>query len=324
MGVASIRQRELALTSWDMPAEPLTSPALRAIQAAAAEGRCTNCESPLPCPRPAFCSACGQETRIGSPTVAEFVQQFGGAYFSTEGALWRTLKLLLLQPGELTRQYLAGRRKHHVLPLRLYLSISLVLLIVVQLAGNVSVVKGLDRPDLAAAEKGSVPTAVLEVQGLKMGIRDGVYLCEGLPRLLCQAVRERAATDTRTFLSRLRTANERMVSHFGAVMFVLLPLFAGCLRLVHLRRGMPYTEHLVFALHLHSFWFVVLVLMHLPWQPLVWIGFATMAGYTLLAGRRVYGGKWLQQLLGGTALTLMYMALLGLTVPLAWLLALLA
>jgi hypothetical protein len=44
--------------------------------------------------------------------ISEFMQQFGGAYFSTEGALWRTLKLLLLKPGELTVQYLAGRRKH--------------------------------------------------------------------------------------------------------------------------------------------------------------------------------------------------------------------
>ena len=307
-----------------MRAESLNSPAVRAIEAAAAEGRCTNCEAPLPHPRPAFCPTCGQETRIGSPTLAEFLQQFGGAYFSTEGALWRTLKLLLLQPGELTRQYLAGRRKHHVLPLRLYLSISLVLLIVVQLAGKVSVVEGLDRPELAAAEKGSLPSAVLNLQGRQIGIRNGVYLCEGLPQLLCQAVRERAATDTRTYLSRLRAANERVVSHFGAVMFVLLPLFAGCLRVVNRRCGMPYTEHVVFALHLHSFWFVVLVLMHLPWPPLVWIGLATMALYTLRAGRRVYGGSWLQRLLGATALTLMYMALLVLTVPIAWLLALLA
>ena len=293
-------------------------------RAAVPPAACLNCGQPFGQPAPKFCPACGQESTVLPPTVGEFLQQFGGAYFSTEGALWRTLKLLLFKPGELTRQYLGGRRKHYVLPLRLYLSISLVLLIVVQMAGKVSVVEGLDRPELAAAETGSLPTAVLDVLGRKMGIRNGVYLCEGLPRLLCQVVRERAATDTRTFLSRLRAANERVVSHFSAVMFVLLPLFAGCLRLVHVRRGMPYTEHLVFALHLHSFWFIVLVLMHLPWQPLVWVGFAAMAVYTLRAGRRVYGGSWLQRLLGGTALTLMYMALLGLTVPLAWLLALLA
>ncbi len=50
------------------------------------------------------------------PTLVEFAQQFGGAYLATEGALWRTLRLLLTRPGELTRRYLAGQRKHYVLP----------------------------------------------------------------------------------------------------------------------------------------------------------------------------------------------------------------
>mgnify|MGYP001057476860 CR=1 FL=1 len=81
--------------------------------------------TPLAVPRPRFCPVCGQETNLRPPRLGEFLQQFGGAYFATEGALWRTLKLLLFKPGELTRQYLAGRRKHYVLPLRLYLTISL-------------------------------------------------------------------------------------------------------------------------------------------------------------------------------------------------------
>ncbi len=306
-----------------MPAEPPTTPAVRAIEAAAAEGRCTNCEAPLPQPRPAFCPACGQETRIAAPTLHEFAQQFGGAYFSTEGALWRTLRLLLTQPGELTRQYLAGRRKHFVLPLRLYLSISLVLLLMVQLMGQITVVEGLDRPELAIAERGPLPNAVLDVQGRRMGLRAGVFVCEGLPTLLCQLVHERAAPDTRTYLQRLRAANERVVSHLGVVMFVLLPLFAACLKLLNARRGMPYTAHLVFALHLHSFWFLVLLAMQLLQPPLAWAGLPVIVVYTLLAGRRVYGGAWWARLLRGLALTAMYLLLLLVTLPLAWLLALL-
>ncbi len=305
-----------------MPADPPPSPAVLAIRAAAAEGRCTNCDAPLPNPRPAFCPACGQETRIAAPRLAEFLQQFGGAYFSTEGALWRTLKLLLLKPGELTCQYLAGRRKHYVLPLRLYLSISLVLLVLAQLVGSLTLVEGLDRPELAAAEKGALPAAVLSLQGRKMGLRNGAFVCEGLPRLLCDVVQQRAAPDTRTYLARLRAANDRVVSHFGLVMFVLLPLFAGCLKLAHWGHRMPYTAHLVFALHLHSFWFIALAFMHLLEAPLVWVGVAVMAVYTILAGRRVYGGRWWVRILRGLGLSLMYMALLAVTVPLAWLLAL--
>lgn len=66
------------------------------------------------------------------PTIGEFAQQFGGSVMATEGALWRTLVLLFTRPGQLTREYLAGRRRHYVLPLRLYLTVSLVALLATQ------------------------------------------------------------------------------------------------------------------------------------------------------------------------------------------------
>ena len=69
--------------------------------------------------------------------MAEHFQQFGGAYFATEDALWRTLKLLLLQPGELTAEYLRGRRKHYVMPLRLFLSMAVVMLLTLRVLGSI-------------------------------------------------------------------------------------------------------------------------------------------------------------------------------------------
>jgi hypothetical protein len=49
-----------------------------------------------------------------------------------------------------------------------------------------------------------------------------------------------------------------------------------------------------------------------------------MVTYTLLAGRRVYGGTWVTRLWRGVLLSLMYAALLMLTLPVAWMLALIA
>jgi hypothetical protein len=124
-----------ALTSRPMSAQnpsPGPSPAPPPAPSPApstAPTHCLNCGQPLSVPRPKFCGACGQETRVRAPRLMEFAQQFGGAYLATEGALWRTLKLLLFKPGELTRQYLAGRRKHYVLPLRLYLTVSVLVLL---------------------------------------------------------------------------------------------------------------------------------------------------------------------------------------------------
>jgi Protein of unknown function (DUF3667) len=293
--------------------------------AAAPAPHCANCSVAFAGPAPSFCPACGQETRIEPPTMGEFVQQFGGAYFSTEGALWRTLKLLVLKPGELTVQYLAGRRKHYVLPLRLYLTVSLVLFLVVRFSHTVAVVDGVDSDAVRAAERGPLPTLVLNAGPVNLGVRQSAFVCDGLPALLCEQIRVRAAPDARQFLAKVRQANERVVDNFGVVMGVLLPLFALCLKFVNVHQR--YTAHLVFALHLHAFWSLVLTLMALAASavPVVrWLGLAWMIVYTLLASRRVYAGDWAPRLLRAVALTAMYMTLLVLTVPLAWLLALLA
>ena len=284
------------------------------------EAACANCGAPFAPERRRFCPECGQETVVRMPRMMEFLQQFGGAYFSTEGALWRTLKMLLLEPGELTVRYLAGQRKHFVLPLRLYLTVSVVVLLMMRWMGGVEVVRGLDQPELMAAERGELPTVVLSVSNVSLGVRQGGFVCESLPQWLCSQVRERAAPDVRTFLRKIRQANERLAANFGAVMFVLLPLFALCLKLVNAHARMPYAAHLVFALHLHAFWFIVLPFM---WDPVVWLGAAVMAIYTLKAGRRVYPGRWVLRTFRAVALTLLYMGLLALTIPVAWFLALL-
>ena len=90
---------------------------------------------------PSACLNCGESfgelgERRRRADDGRILQQFGGAYFAAEGALWRSLKLLLLRPGELTAQYLAGRRKQYVLPLRLYLTLSVFVLVLVRVAGS--------------------------------------------------------------------------------------------------------------------------------------------------------------------------------------------
>jgi hypothetical protein len=193
-----------------------------------------------------------------------------------------------------------------------------------RLLGGVNVITGLDRPEFVASERGTVPTLVLNFASVNLGIRESVFVCDGLPDWLCRQIRERAAPDTHTLLFKVRQVNERMTANAGALMFVLLPAFALCLKVVNLGSGLRYTAHLVFALHLHAFWFVMLALARLAPSPLEWLAWAAMVVYTLLAGRRVYGGGWAPRLGRALALSALYMALLALTVPVAWMVALLA
>ncbi len=91
---------------------------------------CRNCGSQAPLN---FCPECGQETTLHPPTLGEFLHEFVGHYVALEGALWRTLGMLLMKPGRLTREYLDGRRRRYVLPLRLYLTASFLFFLVLKL-----------------------------------------------------------------------------------------------------------------------------------------------------------------------------------------------
>jgi Protein of unknown function (DUF3667) len=96
---------------------------------------CRNCGSPAP---GKFCTQCGQDTAPHPPSAGEFIHEFIGHYIAFEGKLWKTLALLFFKPGQLTKEYLAGRKLRYVLPLRLYLTISLIFFVALGFGVNVA------------------------------------------------------------------------------------------------------------------------------------------------------------------------------------------
>lgn len=92
---------------------------------------CRNCGASAP---GAYCPACGQETRLALPKATQFLRDAAGRYVALDGRMWRTLVPLLLRPGFLTREYLAGRRKRYIRPARLVLVMALLLFAVARYA----------------------------------------------------------------------------------------------------------------------------------------------------------------------------------------------
>jgi hypothetical protein len=216
-----------------------------------------------------------------------------------------TLKLLLLQPGELTSQYLAGRRKHHVLPLRLYLSISLVLFLILQGAGRFTVVEGLHRPDLTAAEKGALPSVVLSVPGPAHG-HQGRRVCVRRPaqpavRNRAPARRHRHPGVPEPAAQRQRARGEplwrRDVRAAAAVCGLPAPGAPGQRHALHRTPGVCAAPACVLVLPSQT-WLTVLGLLAVP-------------VYGWLAVGRVYGGGRLSRLLRSALVSVLYLATLA-------------
>jgi hypothetical protein len=81
------------------------------------EQACLNCATPL---IGSHCHACGQAAHVHR-TLGAFFHDLLHGVFHFEGKIWRTLPLLLRRPGELTREYITGRRASYVSPIALFL-----------------------------------------------------------------------------------------------------------------------------------------------------------------------------------------------------------
>lgn len=82
--------------------------------------KCPNCGTWMDDGKGDYCPGCGQKYTTGLVTVRELLVDAFEAVFNFESKAYRTFFHLFV-PGRLTNEYLAGRQKRYVTPLRLFL-----------------------------------------------------------------------------------------------------------------------------------------------------------------------------------------------------------
>jgi hypothetical protein len=86
---------------------------------------------------------------------------------------------------------------------------------------------------------------------------------------------------------------EEFLKYVPQTMFLLVPVFAGLLKLLYIRQKRLYVEHFVFALHVHAFVFLTMGLTLIePISFLQPFAMLWMVVYGYLAMHRVYGQGW--------------------------------
>jgi hypothetical protein len=246
---------------------------------AATEAQCHNCDTALLAVQGKFCHECGQNTKLHVPTVAEFFHEFVNHYVAAEGKLWRTLATLFFRPGVLTRDYLVGRRERYVLPLKLFLTFSIVFFIALKMI----------QPPVKFMPTPAQNQAAMKTAGKPMA-------------QLTQSERQTLA---------LRSLTQN--GPFAA--FFLLPIFAVLLRVLYSSRKLNFGSHLVFAFHFHTVVFALLLIGLLAPATAVTLGLiAAGTTYLLFALHNAYGGRFWLTTLRGAALTALHGSIIMLTV----------
>ena len=293
---------------------------------------CRNCSLFLGAKQGNYCPNCGQDTALHPPTAWEFLHEFVSHYVALEGRLTRTLGLLLFRPGELTARYLAGRKNSYVLPLRLYLSASIVFFLVVKIFGAGSLVKenvdtsrdvagtaasaGVTHKGLRVGRAGTpVETFVVDPQDMQSPFAD-VIQCDNFAAAQCAKLKGylKEKYQAQTMAEVGRQVKDRTISLAPYAIFAFVPVFALFTQLLYLRRRMYYGEHLVYAFHVHAFAFLVLLGVSLANKAVGdLLGIAGMI-YFWFAMRRVFGGRWWATSLRFLTISIVYPLLLSLAI----------
>ncbi|MFL5538836.1 MAG: DUF3667 domain-containing protein [Longimicrobiaceae bacterium] len=245
----------------------LTPPATRELPAGVTDAEpCPSCGTPL---AGEFCHGCGERRRAPEElSLRHSVREFVDDMFDVDSRALRSLRVLLFRPGELALEYIQGRRRPYLGPLRMYLTVFAVTLFVLLLLPQTQ-------------PEGSNRLVALMRQGVHaLAVRRG----------MTDAAMEKALQD--------------ITAQHVTWLSVLIPLvFAGFLFLCFRRRRRWFGEHLVFATHFATINFLMALFL-IPLQ-LVLLRFGKETA-TLVTGiavfplfwwmvvgvRRMYGSGW--------------------------------
>ncbi len=286
-----------------------------------------------------FCPRCGQNDRDYQRSLPPLLGELLKETFEVDSRLWTTLKLLVFKPGELALEFSRNRRASYVSPIRLYLFVSIVFFFLLSMTTQVAQPE--DRESIRVEAEGMKETdtsALLALLSQEQAQRAREILARpdsSFARMLLLEVARSVddsspASRVRVFLiGRLVDAlhePESMARQFmdnlAIGVFIMLPVYAGLLKLFYLRQHRYYVEHLVFSTQLHTFTFLIFtVLLVLPagseagWVSgliaqlstgmMLWIGV-----YHYLALRRYFGEGRIRTALKFSVLMLFYSALL--------------
>jgi hypothetical protein len=325
---------------------------------------CLNCGTQL---KGQYCGNCGQRSRSRLISLWELISDAFGDLFEVDSRLWQTLVPLMIRPGQLTRDYLQGRRARYMPPFRMYLVLSLLFFVVAffdprEELGLLFEPEPEQTSGIAADSEIAVPDEAIDEaqQVLDELAADGVLPNIELP--------ENTDTDDGGFILKLDDDGEeievdgdcdvessdledlpdwiarrltpervkricektqidggkafidKLLDNIPAALIVLLPLMALVLKALYPLSKRYYVEHLLFFVHFHAFFFLILTLQILLLRisamlaipeavPIVTVVVTSfyVPVYLFKSMRQVYGQSWFVSLLKFVVLLISYL-----------------
>jgi hypothetical protein len=234
-----------------------------------------------------------------------------GDLLELDSRVWRTLTPLLIRPGQLTHDYLQGRRARYMPPFRTYLVLSILFFVVAlfnpdegfgllseppppataeeiekrdaelaakkdllqELADEGIYVGGQMSDEQRAEVEDQVAAAVDDDRGINVTLNgDNDWDCESgevdddtpdwVKRRLTPE-RVKALCEQFKSKSGQKAIIDKLLDNIPMALIVLIPLMALVLKALYPLSRRYFVEHLLFFVHFHAFFFLILILLNL-------------------------------------------------------------
>jgi hypothetical protein len=300
---------------------------------------CENCGTELP---GHYCPNCGQPAIDYRRSFRHVISDVLDSFLSWDSKILATFGYLLTRPWKLTNEFLAGHRVRYLNPLRLYLLVSVLFFFAVNYVERRAEKDHFQPIVLDDDEKAGSISAREPKPGATPPIdRPGDDVFDGKPHVsIFDDNSDRPKSAFELFLQqRIEEKIGRngdkgkfflhsIMENLPYMMLACIPIFAFLLKILYFFRRIFYIDHLIYALHIHSFAYSVTLAIGAigyalgRWLPgietlVLLILIATAAIQILLSIRRVYRQGWLMTILkfflGGFAYLLVLFIGLGAT-----------
>ena len=239
-----------------------------------------------------FCPRCGQINDTKRLTFMDWIREILSDFFSYDSRLQNSLTPLFKKPGQLSIDYIKGKRSSHIHPIRLYLVVSFIFFLLNTISdfkdnyintNKNTIVYSEPSFNINGGDEASIYTIFTDktISDSLITLSESRYRDRFILYLL--DIKKYNNKDYKTASNRYhfkKTALDRFTFNkaveyssftykkLGVILekklpiiaFLFLPFFVIFLNLLHYKKDILYLEHLVFAFYTQSVLFVMLII----------------------------------------------------------------
>ncbi|SHF85188.1 DUF3667 domain-containing protein [Dysgonomonas macrotermitis] len=231
-----------------------------------AEKTCQNCGKYV---AERFCPHCGQENTDINYTFLQLIHHFAADLFHYDSTFWITIKHLILSPGKLPKEYISGKRKSYVDPIKLYIFVSFITFFLYGILGTNSI-----QVDINATSDHTTEFTVngtnkdtgkaIEIEISTIAQLDSISEIYNIPTDQYYSTKY-AIKALSNILNKNKSEKiwEFITHNLTKVLFIYMPIFAFWVWIFHFRQRKYYSDSGIFTLYYFSFILLIMTFLNL-------------------------------------------------------------